>query len=308
MKRDDLLWKAILEEIFEDFLRFFYANADDLFDMERGFEYLDKELEQLFPPEDGHYAPRFVDKLVKVFRKDGSENWLLVHIEVQGQYSKDFGERMFTYYYRIKDKYDTPITAFAIFTDKNRKFHPKKFEREYLGTRVSYEFNTYKIIEQNEEILAQNPNPFSLVVLVVLTALKVREMNDEVLLGLKRDLLRIMLQYKLSKKKRHGIFSFLKYYVDFKNPEMMLIFEKDVEHLTGRSKIVGVEEYLKERFKREGLQEGEKKGLKLGKIEGKAEGEREKAIAIAREFKKMGLSLADISKGTGLSIEEVEKL
>lgn len=37
----------------------------------------------------------------------------------------------------------------------------------------------------------------------------------------------------------------------------------------------------------------------------KAEAEKRK---IALEFKKMGVSLADIAKGTGLSIEEVENL
>lgn len=46
--------------------------------------------------------------------------------------------------------------------------------------------------------------------------------------------------------------------------------------------------------------EAERKGLK--------EGERKKAIAIALEFKKMGIPVADISKGTGLTIEEIEKL
>ncbi len=46
------------------------------------------------------------------------------------------------------------------------------------------------------------------------------------------------------------------------------------------------------------------KGLKTGIEKGK----REEAIAIALEFKKMGLPIADIAKGTGLSIEEIEKL
>ena len=46
------------------------------------------------------------------------------------------------------------------------------------------------------------------------------------------------------------------------------------------------------------------KGLQKGKIEGK----REEAIAIAMEFKKMGIAIADIAKGTGLSIEQIEKL
>ncbi|TAM96844.1 MAG: hypothetical protein EPN39_12730 [Chitinophagaceae bacterium] len=49
MKRDDTLWKGILENLFDDFLRFFFPDADDLFDMKKGFEFLDKELEQLFP-------------------------------------------------------------------------------------------------------------------------------------------------------------------------------------------------------------------------------------------------------------------
>ena len=37
-------------------------------------------------------------------------------------------------------------------------------------------------------------------------------------------------------------------------------------------------------------------------------GEHKKALDIAREFKKMGLTIEDIAKGTGLSIEEIEKL
>ena len=82
MKRNDLLWKAALEDLFDDFLRFFYRNAAHLYDMDKGFEYLDKELERLFPPEADQYAPRYVDKLVKVFTQTGDEAWVLVHVEV----------------------------------------------------------------------------------------------------------------------------------------------------------------------------------------------------------------------------------
>ena len=42
--------------------------------------------------------------------------------------------------------------------------------------------------------------------------------------------------------------------------------------------------------------------------EGYEKGEYEKALDIARTFKRMGLPLEDIAKGTGLSIEEIEKL
>jgi len=37
MKRNDLLWKAALEDFFDDFLRFLYPAADEIFDLEKGF-------------------------------------------------------------------------------------------------------------------------------------------------------------------------------------------------------------------------------------------------------------------------------
>ena len=117
MKRNDILWKAALEDLFDDFLRFFYPEADNMFNLDKGFEYLDKELEQLFPPEDDNYSPRYVDKLVKVFTLDDQEKWILIHIEVQSYTDQDFAKRMFQYYYRILDKYDKTVTAFAIFAD-----------------------------------------------------------------------------------------------------------------------------------------------------------------------------------------------
>jgi len=42
MKRDDTLWKAILEDLFDDFLVFFFKEDAKLFDLDRGFEFLDK--------------------------------------------------------------------------------------------------------------------------------------------------------------------------------------------------------------------------------------------------------------------------
>ncbi|WP_238387282.1 PD-(D/E)XK nuclease family transposase [Sphingobacterium olei] len=45
-----------------------------------------------------------------------------------------------------------------------------------------------------------------------------------------------------------------------------------------------------------------------GRQQGRAEGERKKAIETALKLKKMGIAIADIAEGTGLSIEEIEKL
>lgn len=50
-RRDDLLYKAVLEDLFDDFLRFVMPDADQHFDLNRGVEFLNQELEQMFPPE-----------------------------------------------------------------------------------------------------------------------------------------------------------------------------------------------------------------------------------------------------------------
>ncbi|TDE13636.1 hypothetical protein [Dyadobacter psychrotolerans] len=163
--------------------------------MEKGFQFLDKELDQLFPAED-IAAPKFVDKLIKVVAKSGKEEWILIHVEVQGYKDDDFGKRMFTYFYRILDKYNKPVTAIAIFTDNDRKFHPAFYQYEYLGTKATFNFKTYKILDQEEEVLSEDENPFSIVVLTVLLALKKKKITDEKLYDLKYSLAKNLLTKK----------------------------------------------------------------------------------------------------------------
>lgn len=71
-------------------------------------------MQQILPANES--GRRYADKLVKIFI-NGKEQWLLIHIEIQGYYDKDFDQRMFNTYYRILDKYQKPISALAIFTD-----------------------------------------------------------------------------------------------------------------------------------------------------------------------------------------------
>jgi hypothetical protein len=231
MKRNDTLWKGILESLFPDFLKYFFKNADVLFDMEKGFQFLDKELEQLFPAEEIK-APKFVDKLVKVFTQSGREEWILVHIEVQGYHDKNFSERMFTYFYRILDKYQKRVTSIAIYTDSDDKYHPDVFAYEYLCTKINFEFNTFKIIDQDEDALAKSDNPFSIVVLTVLLALKKKKLNDESLYNLKYAIAKNLLEKNLPKKKIDDLLIFLQHYVTFENSGYNVKFDIIIEELT----------------------------------------------------------------------------
>jgi len=49
----------------------------------------------MYPEPDKPSQTRYVDKLVKVYQRDGKEEWILVHVEVQGYHDKLFPARMF---------------------------------------------------------------------------------------------------------------------------------------------------------------------------------------------------------------------
>ncbi|SDK41422.1 conserved hypothetical protein (putative transposase or invertase) [Pedobacter sp. ok626] len=303
-RRDDELWKGILADVFEDFLRFFFPDADDLFDFKKKFVFLDKEFNRLFPPEEGSAGVRFVDKLVKVYLKDGGSKFILIHVEIQGSKGhEELSSRMFRYFYRAKDKHNVSITAFAILIDDVKSYHPKVYNEEYLGTKLNYEFNTYKLLDQDEEKLRANPNPFAVVALTVLMALKNKKINDEGLKNIKMDLTRELIKRKLTKVKHEKIMAFLAYYVNFENPEMMIKFEEEVRKLTGKTAPMGVKEILLERRLKEGIE----KGRQLERAKALEEKKEEKK-AVARNCKNEGVDFNAIVKITGLSLEEIKSL
>jgi predicted transposase/invertase (TIGR01784 family) len=298
MKRDDSLWKAILEDVFDDLLAFFYPNSLDLFDFDKGFEFLDKELDDLFPREESE-SIRYVDKLVKVTLKDGNEKWFLVHIEVQGYRDKTFEERMFTYYYRIKDKYQREITAWAILTDQFKSYKPVAFKSDFLGTSLTYHFNTFKILEQDQKILESSNNPFAIVVLTVHLALKAKKLDQNQLIDLKMAIVRNLLRKGIPKKKIDALLNFIQYYVRL-NPSSNIIFKNKLQELTGKTYPMGIEQFLLERERKIGEKKGIEKGIDLGI---------EKAMkkAILNGYNK-GLSIAMICNINELSEEYVLKV
>ena len=58
----------------------------------------------------------------------------------------------------------------------------------------------------------------------------------------------------------------------------------------------------------EGIAIGEKIGEKRGISLGITQGAYQKAIETAKKFLSMGLSVEQVANGTGLSVEEIEKL
>ena len=77
------------------------------------------------------------------------------------------------------------------------------------------------------------------------------------------------------------------------------------------AKAEGWEEGKEEGFevgRAEGLKTGKTAGLETGKIEGRKEGEKEAKTTIAKNMLKLKIDIETISKATGLTKEEIQKL
>jgi len=134
-QRDDLdsPWKEALEHFLEWFLALCFPDVHAAIDWGRGYQSLDKELQQIV--RDARLGKRLADKLFKVWRKDGKEAWLLIHIEVQGRPERAFPERMFVYSYRIYDLYRKPVVSLAVLCDEQTAWRPSHFEYNQFEPR-----------------------------------------------------------------------------------------------------------------------------------------------------------------------------
>jgi hypothetical protein len=174
----DSPWKDILEVYFEDFMLFFFPQIHAEIDWSRGYDFLDQELIQI--ARDAELGKRLADKLVKVWKLTGEETWVLVHIEIQSQEEGQFGERMFVYYYRLRDKYDLPIASLAILGDERETWRPQPFQTALWGCRVQFEFPIVKLLDYVPRWaeLEASQNPFAIVVMAHLKTKETR--NDAV--------------------------------------------------------------------------------------------------------------------------------
>lgn len=175
----DSPWKEALERYFRPFLALCFPHIERDIDWSRGVEFLDKELQRVVR---GAWRSKgHVDKLIKVWRLSGEEQWVLVHVEVQSQPEQTFGERMYHYHSRLGDRYNTPVVSLAVLGDDQPGWRPSFYRDELWGCRWGMEFPVVKLLDfaSQRGALESSPNPFAVIVLAHLDALETERKSEE---------------------------------------------------------------------------------------------------------------------------------
>lgn len=260
----DSPWKQILQLYFEDFMLFFFPQAHGEIDWTRQPEFLDKELEQVV--RDAELGKRLADKLVKIYRIGGEESWILIHLEIQSQSESDFSERMFTYNYRIYDRYKRSVASLAILGDEQVNWRPNRFGYELFGTKVEFQFPIVKLLDyqQRQSELEASRNPLATVVMAHLAA--VQTLSDRLQRKQQKlSLVRRLYQQGFEREDVLNLLAFVDWVLTLPQ-DLEREFQHEVEQLEAEQRMQYVTSFERsgiEKGKLEALLKGIALGLKL---------------------------------------------
>jgi hypothetical protein len=121
-----------LEQHFLSFMAYFFPDTDSQINWTFQHEFLAKELQAT--ANDALMGTHHCDKLVKLRRFSGEEDWLCIHLEVQVSLQTACAERMFIYHYR------KPAASMALPGDASPNWLPQKNGHAALGGKLELEF------------------------------------------------------------------------------------------------------------------------------------------------------------------------
>lgn len=277
----DTAWKEAIDAYFEPFMAFFFAEAHHEIDWPRGFEMLDKELQQITP--ESEQGRRIADKLVKVWRNNGRDEWVLVHVEFQSQPESEFAERMYVYNYRLFDRYNRKVASFAILGDNRSGWRPNQFGYELWGTKVGMQFATAKLIDYaaREASLESDTNPFAVVVLAHLKTLESAR-DDEARRRSQVQLVKGLYERGLRAEQIRQLYGLIDVMMGLPKPLALLAW-KEIQNFEKEKNMP-----LISTAERVGREEGLAEGLAKGREEGLLAGIK---VALELKFAAAGLAL-----------------
>ncbi len=257
----DGAWKEALELYLRPLLGLCFPAVAGKIDWNTPIEFLDKELQEIV--RDADLGKQRVDKLVKVRRLDGEEEWVLLHLEVQAQPDDGLPLRLYQYHHRIVDRFGRRAVTLTILADEDKDWHPTCYEENLWGCRVRFEYPVGKLRELSEATLEQataSKNPAAVVIAAHL-ATQTTSGQPESRQQLKWRLTRRLYELKYGKKDILELYRLIDWLMVLPN-KLEVEFRKKVVKYEKENRMPYVTS-----IERCGLEKGLKKGRQEGRIE-----------------------------------------
>jgi hypothetical protein len=286
----DEAWNDVLIQNADDAVEFFMPDLAADRDRSRGIEFLSEDLPRLGA--DTSKGKRIVDICLSIYLSGGGIQRVALVAEQQHLEDPDFARRMYTTFYRASDRLQYPVTSLAIFTGKS--WYAGPYEYECYGTRLRFEYNSYRVVEADIGVLRKDKRPFAVVVLAAALMLEAGgNPNDREKYA--RELLNLMTERNYDKRRKKALFEFIRRVLRIKDGDMS---QKIKEEWNMRA--IPIEEAAKEVWIRHARDEGMDKGMEKG--------EEKKAFEVARSMLADGFPAETIRKHTGLDESSILSL
>jgi hypothetical protein len=266
----DSPWKAAVEHYFPEFMAFYFPEAYAQIDWSKEYVFLDQELRAVV--QDAELGKRFVDKLVRVTVLNGDEQWIYIHVEVQGKKQAEFAKRMFVYNYRIYDRYDRPVASLAVLADEHAQWKPTAYGFTVLGCKHTLEFPVAKLTDYRDKVdeLLASDNAFALITVAHILTQQTRK-QEQARFEAKLKLIRMLYQRQWNKQRVIDLFVVVDWLM--KLPEWLdQQVWQEIETIEESEKMQYITSVEKIGIAK-GRLEGHLEGRLEGQLEGRLEGE-----------------------------------
>ena len=299
----DGFWKEAIERFLEYLIMLISPALHERVDWTKKPEFISKELQDTILGPNGHNSPLFVDELVKLFLKDGSVTFILLHIEVQGEGGEDISWRMALYGALILGHYHQMPVAVAILTAPRPKGEIVGcYKSELFGTKLTYEYNVFDVMTQDDEELLVSDNPFSLIIYAAKKEASFKYLKgmdrEQAKFRYLREITRLLAGKGWNENDRRDLLTLVASLINLKDKELQKQYVADLKEMKGEKgmAMTFIEQYFRD--------EGEAFGVERGRSEGR----REANFETARRLREMGMADPDIHRATSLSLEELRAL
>ena len=311
----DGLWKDAIARFLPQLLRRMLPRLYKDVDWTKEPKFLSQELRDTLqrPAAEEHNSARFVDELIQLSLKGGGTQWVLLHIEVQGEGGDDISYRMTLYCCLIFSHHHQMPVALAILTaPRPEKETVGSYNAEQYGTQLSYRYNCFEVGAQDDETLLASDNPFDLIIYVAKKEplFKGRDKEKQKFKYL-RELTRLLAFRGWDDKDRRDLLILISRMINLKDKGLQQEYTNEIKSMKGENGMAAmtfIEEYFHNEGRDEGIRLGRDEGIRFGRDEGIRLGRDEANFQTARRMRDAGMPDADIHRFTNLSLEELRSL